>query len=163
MAGISWCRRIKAHEKWTFTIFSTHFFGFWVHWAGGRSIACLEDSDKCQGHLKGMPLKWIGYLHGHNQDTGRDEWIELPNGAALRFLQELGPVEPLRGCRVQFRRGGSDNSHIRFQLLPSHHVIAPKTQLPASISPESHLRKLWGLNEIACGLNTSIEVPSDLK
>lgn len=154
-------RRIKQKQSWTFGIYSPSFWGCWVHWMGSRTVPCYENKEKCAGHKMGSPVKWLGYLFGYNHEMRRDEFLELPNGAALELIGGLGIGTPLRGCRVKFRRGDGKTARVHCEVLVPWSKIS-NAPLPASKDPEKMLRAIWGLNEAKLRLAGTDEVPEML-
>jgi len=157
---MDWCRRVKAGEQWTFTFYSEVIFGVYVHWYSGRTIPCYDPPSQCAGHKAGAPVKWLGYLHGHNHELARDEFLEIPNGAALRFFQQLG-VDFLRGTRARFSKGRGDKAKLAIEFLARHEKISQSTPLPKAETPEKRLRKLWGLNESKLKLHLEDGLPGE--
>lgn len=156
---MSWCRRVKAGESWTFTFYSIAPYVVYVHWYGGRTISCTEPTKECQGHKVQAPQKILAYLHGYNHEMRRDEYLELPQGAGHNFMKELG-ADQLRGCRARFTRGKGECAHVKHELLIRHEKVSPSVKLPKGETPEKHLRKLWGLNESKVKLHEVSELPT---
>src|SRR5215210_5275466 len=157
---LSWCRRIKAGETWTFTFYSLAPFVVYVHWCSGRTVSCTEPLEECRGHQLGAPSKILAYIHGYNHERRRDEFLELPQGCGHEFVKDLGD-EQLRGARVKFTRGRGDRAHIAYEFLSRHEKVAPSTKLPKAETPEKHLRKLWGINESHLKLHQVNDVVSE--
>lgn len=135
-------RRLKAGQKITFTVYSSQFWGVWVHWNGSRTEPCFEDVKRCPGHLRQLPLRWKGYLHGFEHERSRDIFLEFTALAAQQLLSFFDSDALLRGKRFNIMRMQGDKSRLRVQPLAT---VEHASSLPDGKSPLDVLSKLWVL------------------
>jgi hypothetical protein len=135
-------RRLKAGQKLTFTVYSESFWGCWVHWNGQTTEPCFEDVKKCAGHLRQLPLRWKGYLHGFEHERSKDIFLEFTALAAQQLLSFFEHAALLRGKRFSVSRMQGDKSRLRVQPLAT---VEHANSLPDAKSPLSVLAKLWVL------------------
>ena len=152
-------RRVKVNAPFEGIIVSPAFYGVYVHWGPGRSIPCYEDKSSCAGHRLGYPVKWYGYLHVVNGHNKREEFLEVPNQAALDLLAEIGEGGDLRGTRVKIKRGQGEQTRFQFELQSRLELVAPKYRLPDPRCPDQALRNMWGINEVKLRLAGADDVP----
>lgn len=153
-------RRVKALKAYQCCFVSPCFHGVFVHWGPGRSLPHYEDKAACPGCKLGYPVKWIGYLHFINETLHKQEFLEVPNGAAIDLLNSIGGEGQLRGTRAIAKRGKGDKTQLQFELITRLELVAPAFILPQVRCPDKALRNMWGINEVKLKLAGSTDIPA---
>lgn len=135
-------KRLKAHAAIHICILAP-IWATWTHWNGRSSEPCFKDHKQCNGHKRGYPRRWKGYVHCVDTATGDEVFLELTPLACHGLLAQLGRNTPLRGQRMRVKRGGGDRARLEIVVSPPH--PEPDT-LPAPKTPFFVLCKLWGLD-----------------
>lgn len=140
-----WVKRLRANEQVNIAVLSDKIDGFISHWTGQVSIPCTEPETECEGHLKGFPQRWRGYLHCLDLESGKEYFLELTQGAEEQMSIQLEGVRSLRGMRLTIRRMGGDASRLKVQINAAWERITDKP-LPPYVDPESSLQGLYRKN-----------------
>jgi hypothetical protein len=134
--------RLKAGQVITFTCYSPKPWGLVVHWdpAARRTEGHYEPTASCVGCMEELATKEIYYLFGRVIETGKDCFIEMPDGAAKSLVSSLALGESLRGAGLVLQRGKTDNTRLKIRVSNRfEHVEA----LPKDKDPLPTLEYLW--------------------
>lgn len=135
--------RILGSATRTYEILSPRIQGFWSHWDGQKTVACVgELPEQCVNCLKKFPLRWKGFLNVWDFARSADAFLELTPYAATSIGNQLGKGESLRGMRLNIRRtSDATRAHLRVELLPA---LGIDTGRPQWREAEPYVRELWG-------------------
>lgn len=135
--------RIMGSSPRTYEILSPRIEGFWSHWDGNKTVACVgETPQDCVNCLKRFPLRWKGFLNVWDFSRSCDAFLELTPFAAASIGNQLAKDQSLRGLRISIRRtSDSKRAHLRVELLPA---IGADTGRPMHREAEPYVRELWG-------------------
>jgi len=133
--------KVKADSKFSCVVCSHDIFGMYTHWNGRHTEPCMGDKKTCGLCKKGLPRRWVGYLH-ITQPTGvGSAFLELTATAANMLLNSLGEIKSLRATRIfVYRLGGKLRSPIQIDVLG---IAEPAMQLPAPKDPTPTLSVVW--------------------
>jgi len=153
-----WVRRLKASEAVHVTVYSNALQGVWIHWNGHTSEPCYSPVRECPGHRRNLPAKQRFYMHVFNHHKRREEFIELPAGAAENVLEFFPQGMTLRGCRLTLTRGGGAKAHLKVEVLPPIDTTV-SGPLPQAKDVHETLCQLWNLDPKLFRWNQDTDVP----
>jgi hypothetical protein len=139
--------RVRGGDNWSVVILSTALYQCWIHYdpSTRRSQKCTSTGDDCEGHKRGLPMKYRAYLHAHGGRNNEQHFLELTEECARRFLEKVGEDTDLRGLRVKFIRTTKSNGRLFCEVDPYVSPLDPR-KLPTEVCPESSLEWLWQWN-----------------
>lgn len=135
--------RVKTTTRQIFQVLSPVWWGVYVHWNGKTTEECTGNSKVvCEGHKRGFPVKWRGYLHClHLNNDGEPCFVEFTPDGAAQIEQQRTEGSTLRNYRIDVSRtSNSKGARYRCVLLEP---IGNGANLPLAKDPETELRKLW--------------------
>jgi hypothetical protein len=136
--------RLKGNDRFQFRVYSSAFWGVWVHWMGDRSKPHLRDSNKCPGCLKKKKKEWKGYLHVHCYEKKQQVFLELTPVAAAQVIDQVGAGNTLRGIQMNVCRSEKDNGRL---IVTVDQYSKPPEKMPAEKDPQAVLLKMWDVNQ----------------
>jgi hypothetical protein len=136
--------RVKTSEVESFTIVCRAVWGQSVHWFGGRSHECTQETGNCARCNTMQPLKWKGYLQALSWQTRKQVFVEITPNAYEQLVALTEARETLRGTVVKIRKtkGGAKGRYIVDVLERT----IPEAELPEERDPLPVLRFLWRAN-----------------
>lgn len=144
--------RIGEKEARTLVVLSTRLFGVYTHWRhdgkSGRTIRCHSEKRKCVGCKTEMPRRWKGFLCVSDSAGKSVGFLELTPYAGEQFMSLLDDRIDARGMVIFVRR---ERPVMRAPLLIEQVGEWEQAKpLPAEVSPEKTLIRLWGLATEDC-------------
>jgi hypothetical protein len=134
--------RVTSAESHHFICYSRAVWGQPVHWYGRRTHECTQDREKkCEGCMKGWPVKWKGYLHVRNIAASWEGFLELTDTACRLLVEQLGDNQNLRGLKFRIARtkGGAKGRY----LVEVSQGRVPDDSLKQERDPYEILKFLW--------------------
>lgn len=140
--------RLKAGETRTVLILSEEIRAVFVHWNDssgrkGRTEPCQRD--QCQGCLRKLPRKWLGYIHVWLMKVKKDAFMELTAGAVEDLTNSLPVKQSLRGTQAVIQRLGADKARLKVDVFPTPKEV-DLSVYPAEVLPWATLEKLWNMH-----------------